>query len=62
MSTIATEKRTAIINNSIQPSEHAARLADRILLGAANLAALAESLSPDEWLLPISESDSVRSA
>jgi hypothetical protein len=55
MSTTAIEK--VIENNARSSSERAAHLADRILLGAANLAALAESLSDEEWLLPVSASD-----
>lgn len=37
--------------------KRANKLADRILLGAATLAAFAESLSDAEWVLPISERD-----
>jgi DinB family protein len=45
-------------NAPIKPANsRAAKLADRILLGASTLAAFAEGLTDAEWVLPISEND-----
>jgi hypothetical protein len=55
MTTIAIETGKAA--KEAKTSERAEKLADRILLGAAKLAAFAESISSEEWTKQISSSD-----
>jgi hypothetical protein len=55
MTTIAIETGKAA--EEAKRSERAERLADRILLGAAKLAAFAESISGEEWTQRVSASD-----